>query len=117
MSERRKHTRAPVHFDVIIRIDDKEIPIQTLNLSLRGLRCASVPELTPGSPCETVILLDAGIRVHINGSVIRNSGSDVGVHFESMSENDFFHLKKIVQYNTEDPDKIDHELIAFEDDE
>jgi hypothetical protein len=33
-----------------------------------------------------------------------------------MEENDFFHLKKIVQYNTQDPDKIDHELIAFKDD-
>jgi hypothetical protein len=105
-----------VHFDVIIKKGGKEIPVQTLNLSLRGLRCAPLPELIPGSPCEVVILLDAGIRVHINGHIVRSTPSDAGIHFESMEENDFFHLKKIVQYNTQDPDKIDHELIAFEDD-
>ena len=109
--ERRKHTRVPVSFNVVVTILGEQIPITTRNISLRGLSCPMDERFRVGEPCQVAIHLSNEITIHIEGKILRTRNEGTGIFFTSMSDNSFAHLKRLVQYNAEDPDKIDKELI------
>ncbi len=112
--ERRKRTRVPVQFDITVSLNKKRIRVETLNLSLTGILCASHPDLKKNETCRVSIGLGSGgngIRIAMKGLVIRADKREAAIAFTSMSGKSFFHLKKILQYNTEDADTIDSELV------
>ena len=111
--ERRRHTRVPVGFEVFVKIKRKAIPVKTLNLSMRGMRCSSDPLFADGASCTVVFALSSAIKLRINATILRASARQTGIHFESMDEDSFFHLKRLVQFNTKNPDTIDRELARY----
>ena len=108
--ERRTRSRVDVHFDVFLKIDDKQIPVETWNLSMRGMQIAADHRFNQGDSCEVVIVLSPEVKIQLQGQIVRKSGDEAGVYFVSMGEDSFFHLKRLVQYNIDDPDKVDNEL-------
>lgn len=111
--ERRQHTRVPVRFDVFVRIKRKKIPVTTLNLSMRGLRCSSHALFTAGAACAVVFVLSDNITFRIEATILRTSARQTGIHFDSMDPDSFFHLKRLVQFNTKSPDAIDREIARY----
>jgi len=63
-----------------------------------------------GSACRVTCTLGSGSEFGIDGSIVRCSEKEAAVFFDSMDEEAFYHLKRLVQYNTTDPDSIDREL-------
>ena len=108
--ERRQYSRVAVKFDVMIIIDGVEVQVKTWNLSMRGMDCTMDSRFHAGRPCTVVFILGPDVRFHVQGAVVRVGDLDAGIYFQSMEESSFFHLKRLVQYNAEDPDMIDTEL-------
>jgi hypothetical protein len=109
-NERRRHTRVPLQFEAFVKLRRKKIPVSTLNLSMRGMRCSVDPLFIEGDACTVIFVLSSEITFQIRGSIVRTGKNQTGIHFESMDEDSFFHLKKLVQYNASDPDTIDREF-------
>jgi hypothetical protein len=45
------------------------------------------------------------------GKVVRQDDSGVGVQFEEIDIDTFYHLKNIVYYNADDPDQVEDQLV------
>ena len=110
--KQRMNTRVSAMFDARIIIDRQEIPIKTWNLSLRGMKCASDSSFKEGKSCRVRFILSPKLSFIVQGKLIRVGPRETGVYFQMMDEDSFYHLKRLVQYNADDPDKIDHECAA-----
>ena len=108
--ERRRRTRVPVHFDVTVRVAREPVQVETENISLTGMLCKPEGRLKSGETGEVRIVLSPEAIITATGRIIRSDSQGLAVAFSGIDEDGFFHLKKIVQYNTEDADIIDREL-------
>ena len=108
--ERRQHTRVPVMFDAFIRIKRRKIPVTTLNVSMRGMKCSGHELFSKGASCTVEFVLAAGVRFLISATIVRATKRAAALYFTSMDEDAFSHLKRLVQLNAGNPDKIDREL-------
>ena len=108
--ERRKHTRVQLQLSVTVSVGNTAVPVQTWDISLRGMSCTPDGNFTTGSNCTVHWVLGSGIEFFIEGSIVRCSETEAAVFFVSMDEEAFFHLKRLVQYNMDDPDVINAEL-------
>ena len=110
--ERRKNTRIPANFEVRVIANRKVLRLKTWNLSMRGMECPSEACFKQGNSCQVKFKLSPEISFSIKGKFVRVSQQDTGIFFASMDEEAFYHLKRLVQYNAQNPDKIDKELAA-----
>lgn len=111
-SERRTNTRVTAMFDACIIIDRQAIPVKTWNLSLRGMECATDRRFSEGKTCIIEFILSPEIRFIIQGKLVRVGIRETGIYFKTMDEDSFFHLKRLVQYNAENPEMIEEECAA-----
>jgi hypothetical protein len=111
-AERRTHTRVSAMFDACIILDRQEIPVKTWNLSLRGMECATDSRFREGKTCIIQFILSPDVRFIVQGKLVRVGTRETGIYFKTMDEDSFFHLKRLVQYNADDPDKIEDECAA-----
>ena len=107
---RRRRTRVPINFDVFVDIHGEQIPVKTWDLSLRGMKCSPDTRFKEGDICQVIFILSPEVRVRIESKILRANKDEAGIYFSNMEEDSFYHLKRLVQYNTADPDKIDTEL-------
>jgi len=110
--ERRRNTRIAANFEVRIIASRKTVLLKTWNLSLRGMECPSDACFKQGRTCHVKFTLSPEISFSVKGKFVRVSEQDTGIFFASMDEEAFYHLKRLVQYNAQNPDKIDKELAA-----
>ena len=108
--ERRRHTRVPLHLSVTVIVNNEDIPVQARDLSLRGMACTPDSRFTEGASCTVQCMLGTGAEIVIDATIVRCSESGAALFFDGMDEEAFYHLKRLVQYNAEDPDTIDREL-------
>lgn len=108
--ERRKRTRVPVAFDIHILFQGNKIKVQTFNLSLTGIGCTSDPGFRANELCEVILTLNEDTTLSIAGKILRLDEKEAIIAFLSMDEDTFFHLKRIMEYNALDADKIVQEL-------
>ena len=109
-AERRKHTRVPLQLSVTVIVGNKAVPVQTWDISLRGMGCTPDGSFKAEAPCSVQWVLGSGIEFLIEGSIVRCSETEAAVLFASMDEEAFSHRKRLVQYNMEEPDAINAEL-------
>jgi hypothetical protein len=110
IEERRKRTRVPLGFDINILFHQKKIKVQTINISLTGISCTGSPLLNAGEECAVILNLNPETTLTIQGKILRMDNKEATISFLSMDEDTFYHLKRLLQYNTDDPDKIDNEI-------
>ena len=108
--ERRKRTRVPIGFDITILFQQKKIKVQTMNVSLTGICCTSSPVFLTGKHCSVILRLNPETSLTIEGKILRVDDKEAIISFLAMDEETFYHLKRLLQYNAADPDKIDNEL-------
>jgi len=108
--ERRKRTRVPIQFEITVSVGRKKITAKTLNVSLTGILCASDPVFTKDKKCKIEIDLGASRKIKLNGTIIRTDDNETAISYLPMTEENFLHLKRLIQYNYGDADAIDAEL-------
>jgi len=110
--ERRKRTRIPAGFDINIVYKRKKIKVRTINISLTGICCTNDPSFCANELCKVIFSLDLATNLTIKGKILRIDESEAIIAFVAMDEDTFCHLKKLMQYNCADPDRIEKELTA-----
>ena len=108
--ERRRRTRVSVQFEVTVRIGQEAIKVETENISLNGMLCKADERLHQGEQGEMRIVLTPETVIVTQAKIVRSDPDGIAIAFADIEEDSFFHLKKLVQYNTEDADIIDREL-------
>ncbi len=108
--ERRRRTRVPIHVDVGILLKGEEIKLQTFNISLTGILCASHPLFRRNNRCKIIITLNKDIQITVDSKILRVEEKGTAISFISMDDESFFHLKRLIQYNAGDAELIDGEL-------
>ncbi len=108
--EKRRRTRVPVGFTATVSLGEEKIDVNTLNISLNGILCTTDRHFRTGEQCLVTLTLNPTVTVNIEGQMRRITPSETAIAFSVMNEESFFHLKKLVEYNYGDADKIDREL-------
>ena len=91
-------------------MNDDEVSAQTHNLSLKGALCTVQHPIAVDQSCTFKIELGPGIEIRIGGKIVRAHEKELAIDFIRMDENSFFHLKKLIEYNANDPERIGEEL-------
>lgn len=110
IDERRKRTRVPIQFEVIIRCGEIEQQVETINLSLTGVLCVTNPLFQKNALCNIRIRLTEEVQIDLEAKILRVGEDETAISFTSMDEESFFHLKRIMELNAGDADEIDREI-------
>ena len=108
--EKRKRSRVPVQFDVGIVLGEELIKVQIINISLTGILCTSNRLFQKDALCKAIISLRDDLRITVDAKILRVGERETAINFIAMDEESFAHLKRVVQYNTGDADRIDKEF-------
>ncbi len=108
--DKRKRSRVPVHFDVGIMLRGEPIQAQIINISLTGILCTTDCHFQKDDACTVVISLRDDLQITIDAKILRVGKEETAISFIAMDEESFSHLKKLVQYNTGDADRIEKEF-------
>ena len=108
--ERRRNVRVAFQTTASLRFADGEYAhCQTRDLSLKGVFIPGIVDREHGEKCHVAILLSgtsSELKVNMIGEVIRKTEEGIGIYFDEIDIDSFFHLKNIVYYNTDHPDEI-----------
>jgi hypothetical protein len=115
--ERRKRTRVDIHLNAVVLIDDRSIEVETYNLSLKGMLCSPDQAFAENQSCQVTMSLNPDpesepVRAVMQGRIVRTTPEETAIDFTVMDADSFLHLKRIVEYNSGEPEKINHELLT-----
>ncbi|MBI5582933.1 MAG: PilZ domain-containing protein [Deltaproteobacteria bacterium] len=114
---RRRRTRVPFETRIRFFIAGQEVlSSQTKDLSLNGVYLFSAARPALGTLGEVEISLALGpdpLRLALPGEVIRQDEKGMALQFREVTPEVFTHLKKVVDYNSGNPEAIEAELIRF----
>lgn len=114
MNERRQKTRVSFRTDVVLKSGDKVIAARanSKNISLNGIFINTDQRLPLGTFCNLGIMLTGSsseLSLKIIGKIAREGDEGLGIAFESIDVDSYFHLRNIVKYNALDWEKIENE--------
>jgi hypothetical protein len=115
--ERRRRTRIKFRFEATVAIDNHEVKVQSRNLSLKGMLCNTNKIFQAGQICRVILNLTQenereSVRAVILGRIIRTTPKETAIDFSLMDAESFFHLKRIVEYHSLEPERITRELLS-----
>jgi hypothetical protein len=110
VEERRRRTRVPIQIDVDVLLKGKVIKLKSFNISLVGILCISNPLFLMDEPCTVIIALGGDLQISIEARIVRVGEKETAIKFISMDDESFVHLKKLIQYNTGNAERVDAEL-------
>jgi len=109
--DRRKYSRVgfATEIKIVLKNKDKvELEGNSKDLSRKGLFVSTDKRFEPGTLCSVKIYLTGGvdkIELLIDGTIVRQTDTGIGIVFNSMDVDTYSHLKNIVYYNrTDDSD-------------
>lgn len=111
--EKRRTTRIEADFEAYVSIGDVVMPVSTCNLSLKGALLKGCEDCINGTSCELHLPLSPGIRIVVEGSIVRSKGGKAAMAFKEMDELSFTFLHRLVTLNADDPDEVDEELLQI----
>ena len=111
-SEIRKRTRVPVQFEMRVRCDKAEHRVDMINLSLTGVLCVTASFFQQNAFCTVDIKLSEDVQISLAGKILRVGEEETAISFTSMDEESFFHLKRIMEFNTNDAEHIGQEIVT-----
>ena len=114
-SERRRFTRIPFDVGVHLNVDRQLYTADSIiNLSVGGCVVpVTVHGVQPGMPCRITIPMgtdEDGIRVKVEGEVIRQDKLGLVVKFVGIDPDSLFHLQNIIRYNCPDISVVEQEM-------
>jgi len=114
MSDEKRHTtRVKAGFEAYVTIGDVVVPVATKNLSLKGALLVGCEDCLQGTNCELHLPLSPGIRIVVEGEIVRQSNGESAMKFKEMDEMSFSSLHRLVTLNSEDPDAVDEEMLEI----
>jgi hypothetical protein len=110
IKERRRRTRVPIQIDVGVLLKGVIIKLKSSNISLVGILCTSNPLFRLNEPCTVIIFLGGDLQISIDARIARVGEKETAIKFISMDDESFVHLRKLIQYNMGNAERVDAEL-------
>jgi len=111
----RKFSRVLFNFEANVKADARQFAGKIENLSLRGMFLSTNEKLAIGDDVEITIELNDHPENHIiiNGRAIRITEDGIAFIFDLIDSDSHAHLKRIVEFNIDDANRIDEEIDLF----
>jgi hypothetical protein len=114
--ERRDFSRISLRRPSALRLGQRSLPCELVDVSLRGalVRAQSEPVAVEGQRCDLLIQLDQGpATILMRGEVAHCAGHEVGVRCREVDLESAAHLRRLVEVNLGDGRLLDRELAAL----
>ncbi len=114
--ERRQYSRVPFEADVTIIQDSHTFDAQLVDISLNGL-LVNTPasyQIRTDLPCTVKISLADEVEIQMLVTLVHSSSSCLGFHCTSIDMDSMVHLRRVMEFNIEDPmapDRVLAELV------
>lgn len=108
--EQRRRSRVDIGFEAFIEVREVITPVKTVDLSMNGARCHGGHSFREGEKCHFILPVASGIRIVIESTIVRSDQESTAVKFTGMDPDSFTHLRRMVELNAADPDRIEDEL-------
>jgi hypothetical protein len=104
MDEKRSHDRIVFETRVAIYNRGKKVAsdADTRDISLKGIYVWTLERLKIGTRCGLEIEVTGSsskLLIHIDGRVVRNDEHGIGLAFESIDLDSYYHLKNILRFS------------------
>lgn len=116
---RRRHSRVQVDLHCVASADiggSLRVRGTVTNISMSGLYVTTDKILPIGQKCQMRILLgDERVNpaIEVEGRITRSDREGMGIEFVHIPASSLDHLKNLVLYSSDDPDKLENELGSF----
>lgn len=110
VQEKRKRMRVPVRFDVSVKLGGKLTEVQLVNISLTGILCTSNRLFEQNAACQVIFSLRDDLKITIDSKILRVGEQETAISFVEMDEESFAHLRRVVEYNAGDADRVEKEF-------
>ncbi len=113
--ERRKNARVEFKTTVNLKFPDQEYKQCAIsNLSVKGMFISGIDDRQQGEKCEINLKLSGSsseLVLTMKGVIARTTPEGVGIHFEEINFDSFYHLKNIIYFNSDDPDSLSEDYM------
>lgn len=121
MTENRTHERVPFTARVTIFFKGKRIDsdADTRNISLKGMFVHTDERPGTGAHCGLELQLTGAsseLTLHIDGRVVREDDNGIGIVFNTIDLDSYYHLKNILRYNVSRPEDMSDPVFEESDD-
>jgi hypothetical protein len=96
--------------DATVTMGGETLSLQMENISLNGMLCRPDRRIKAGEAADIRIVLSPKAIIVTRANIVRSDDEGIALAFTSVDESGFSHLKKLVQYNVDDADRVDREL-------
>ncbi len=114
MSEDRRHfSRVGFQSTVIVGVQGQDYQAELIDISLKGALLILEGDLAfeKNEPCVFELRLDANtIAVKTDALIVYNQANQLGLKFQNLDLESMIHLRRLIELNLGDPDKIQQEL-------
>ncbi len=111
MEEKRQNIRILFDADVEVRTEKGDIiSNKTKNICLKAMYIYSDKKPEIGEVCDVKMFLNKDIVLKFKAKVLRHDQEGFVVSFIATDLASISHLKNILSYNCDDPDRIEREL-------
>lgn len=110
---RRRYSRVRWGDRAVVAGRGEEAAGQVLDISLNGVLVAADAGLEAGDHCTVRIPLGGASEpgIEAEGCVVRRTGEDLAIRFETMELDSLVHLRQVVTLNSEDPGRAEREAV------
>jgi hypothetical protein len=111
--QNRRYSRVKWGERARVTVGDAEASGPVMDISLNGVLVQADLAVTTGTACEVVIPLGEAPEhaIEAEGHVVRRDSQGLAIHFDAMELDSVAHLRQLVTYNSDDPDRIDREAV------
>jgi Tfp pilus assembly protein PilZ len=108
----RKFSRVLFHIEATVKFGLQQFVGKIENLSIRGMFLSSDGKLAIGDEVEIAIALNdqPENKLLIDGKVVRVTEHGLALSFDRIDSDSYSHLKRIIEFNTDDADRVDEEI-------
>ena len=114
-AEKRKNTRINFQTSIILRSEGETIlsAADSKDISLKGMFIKTAKVLAVGTPCDLELNLSGTstrLSIAVKGRISRQGEGGLGVSFDGIDLDSYWHLKNLLLYNAQDPDALEREF-------
>jgi hypothetical protein len=109
----RQFSRVRFNVGATIRAGERQFQGNVENLSMRGMFLVTDERLPLEEQVDITIALSGTspeLSISFNGKVCRATDEGLGFTFEKIDLDSYTHLKNIIAYNLDDPEKVMEEI-------
>jgi hypothetical protein len=113
--DKRKNIRIDFTTRVVLKSEGQKIlsDADSRDISLKGMFIKTDKALKVGTPCDLELVLtgaSTNLSIAIKGKVARQGDGGLGVSFDGIDLDSYWHLKNLLLYNSQDPDALEKEF-------